>query len=403
MPYTLGNLNTGADLLARGISGAGAGIGSGFKHWSDNIRSDKLLEYYKTRDATDDTRQDKALNFQISDTEARRKREDEEAGKLGTAIDLGAGYRGVLTGPRSLSVIAPEEKPFVPDPETLNTLQKNGYLYAPQSRHGGSIVPMKPNAGGAVPPVTEQDGYFYDGARWRQKTGQGTKPMDAADAATLQAGVTELDRINREIADHQAQIAQGDKHYGFLNFNSREAAVQDLLTRKKGLEAKLGAMGPRGRTAPSTAPAEPAAPAAPAMPAPAARPQLGAPPRTVSPAPTPPLRPAPTAVQEIAGGGALPANPTPAPAANAPSVLPQLPMTTGLAPQAPPAAPAAPTAPANPAAVTPAAPAQAQPQGNLAVDPARMLQEAKRAIELGADKGKVLQRLQQFGVNTAGL
>jgi hypothetical protein len=89
------------------------------------------------------------------------------------------------------------------------------------------------------------------------------KPMDAADAATLQAATTQLQQLNSEIAEHQNQIAQGDHRYGFLNIHNRADRVSELMAQKQGLETKIKAMSgatptPSSKSS-SPAPAKPGA------------------------------------------------------------------------------------------------------------------------------------------------
>jgi hypothetical protein len=254
MPYNP-SVQYQSGAIGEGISNAGRAIGEGFRERArlnlareqlkaEEERNRRMMEYYGGRDAADRALREREITSRAQDRTADNAyRERELAWRMKDA-----------------------ERTYQPPPEVVDQARKMGYLYAPQGRTGGSWLSTKKDT--ATPDLQEREGYYFNGKTWIQKRAGG-KPMDAADAATLQTATTQLEKINNEIAEHQTKMAEGDMRFGFLNTSNRETRVNDLLAQRKGLEAKLGAM----RGAAATAPAvQPSAPAAAPAPAPAAKP-----------------------------------------------------------------------------------------------------------------------------------
>ncbi len=69
------------------------------------------------------------------------------------------------------------------------------------------------------------------------------KPMDVTTAGLLGSLTSTKTALEKELADHTANIANGDERYGMLNAYSRKARVEEISTKLAGINAQLEGMG----------------------------------------------------------------------------------------------------------------------------------------------------------------
>lgn len=202
---------------------------------------------------------------------AERSATEADRAALGTTIDLGEDYRGILDGRGGIHIVDPP-KTFSPDAATTESLRQSGYVWAPQSKGGGTFLPVKGESPDPTPGTTTDLGGGY-----REVIGAGGKahrvgppPTPKADPMTdlkVKGLVAELADLDGQLAEHTQRIGTGDKRHGFLNMLSREETAKELTARRAKAQTELDAL--KGSAVPAAAhPAAVQTPASTAPPAP---------------------------------------------------------------------------------------------------------------------------------------
>lgn len=108
---------------------------------------------------------------------------------------------------------------------------------------------LQPRAETGTPEVqTDPSGqFYYDGARWKPVPSAGAKLPTAAvqqvmgELELVKMRDAEAQALDAKIAEHNAALAKGDEHFGFLNMSSRQEEVKKLVARKQALQKENAA------------------------------------------------------------------------------------------------------------------------------------------------------------------
>jgi len=266
------------------------------------------------------------------------------------------------------------DEPWAPDADTLKQAQDAGMIYLPQSKHGGSYVPMPDKPQPGIPIGSDPTGtgnFYYDGKKLEQVHGGTTLPPSAA--ASIETILQRNKGIDDTIGQYQQEISNGNNYPGLDWFSKVTGgkSYQDQITELTAQKARNLEQIDTIRK--QLAPGKPTVP-------------------TVAPAPgTKPVQ-APALPTNPGGGVNLNLMPnaggTPLPTPNDVAPTP--------APAPVQAAPAAPVTPVQ----APAKPANPKPAG---WNDDALRKEAQGAIQSGQNRAAVLARLQGWGVDTTGL
>lgn len=145
---------------------------------------------------------------------------------------------------------------FTPSLDTLTAAGANGYIWAQQSKHGGTYLKKQDAPGVGAPSETalpESGATVVDLGNGKRALVRpaAEKPLNSGDAMMLGTWQTQLGNINNELNEHTSAIAQGDNRYGAFNVHSREERVKELQSQQGGLQAKINAL-TQGRSAAAT-------------------------------------------------------------------------------------------------------------------------------------------------------
>jgi hypothetical protein len=377
--YNPGVRDMSGQIIGQGIAAAGQSLGQGIEKAQENYMEGQMLEGIAADLATQGfiTAED-LQKFTSGGLGKRRGIVTQGLTRQKTMNDM-AVMQAQFGHRADLERLQHDLRSFTPDAQALALAEAAGYGFLPQSRTGGTYVPL-PRTDGQHPgsPTPEdianaqEQGYGYvrdpSTGQWktvRLPTGStGTPGASAAQTRTMEAKANQtqanIDRLARDIAAMEAQIDKrgedAKRGFNWLPWTKTLGEKRDAMQSElESLQSDLAQF----QSAP--APATPPAPAPATQPAPAPGPGF---------APTPPVTTGQPVNEADINGFMLPL-----PTGSDPGYNPSL-----FDPQDPPP----PGAPATP------------PPDALTMD---ALVKAADALRRGAPLDAVADRLQQSGVD----